>query len=280
MELRHLRYFLAVGEALNFTKAAAQLRVAQPALSRQVQDLEDEIGVDLLHRSPRGVTLTAEGKLFLEEVRELLKRADESVEKVRALARGEYGELHVGYAPSPTVEILPPALAAFQKAVPRVKVLLHDLSSDELITGLRNATLELAIMVEPIGEQTAGIEFEVLRTYPLCVAMTAAHPFARLKSITLEKLAAEPLIGFRRKDYPEYYHILDRIFAPIRRQTTHRGGMRQRQFADHRSGGRTRHRSGEPESSNSWLANACSTAHSRARRKWGPWASPAPQRVT
>src|SRR5205809_1962757 len=127
MELRHLRYFLAVGEALNFTRAAAQLRVAQPALSRQVQDLEDEIGVDLMRRSPRGVTLTAEGKLFLDEVRELLKRADESVEKVRALARGEYGELHVGYAPSPTVEILPPALAAFQKAVPRVKVLLHDL---------------------------------------------------------------------------------------------------------------------------------------------------------
>src|SRR5882724_9474459 len=97
MELRRLRNFLAVGEALSFTKAAAQLRVGQPALSRQVQDLEEEIGVDLLRRSPRGVTLTAEGKLFLEEVRGLLKRADESVEKVRALARGEYGELHIGY---------------------------------------------------------------------------------------------------------------------------------------------------------------------------------------
>src|SRR6266850_1147792 len=215
MELRHLRYFLAVAEALNFTRAAAQLRIAQPALSRRVQDLEEEIGVDLLRRSPRGVTLTAEGKLFLDEVRELLKRADDSVEKVRALARGEYGELHVGYAPSPTVEILPPALTAFQKAVPRVKVLLHDLSSDELITGLRNGTLELAIMVQPTGDQTAGIHFEVLRTYPLCVAMPATHPFARLKSITLEKLAAEPLVGLRRKDYPEYYHILDRIFAPI-----------------------------------------------------------------
>jgi len=122
-----------VAEALNFTKASARLRIAQPALSRQMTDLEDEIGVDLMKRSPRGVTLTAEGKLFLDEVRELLKRADESVEKVRALARGEYGELDVGYAPSPTVEILPPALAAFQKAVPRVKVLLHDLASDELI---------------------------------------------------------------------------------------------------------------------------------------------------
>ncbi len=216
MELRHLRYFLAVGEALNFTKAAAQLRVAQPALGRQVQDLEDEIGVDLLRRSPRGVTLTAEGKLFLEEVRELLKRADESVEKVRALARGEYGELHIGYAPSPTVEILPPALAAFQKAVPRVKVLLHDLSSDELIAGLQNATLELAIMVhQPVGDETAGIQFELLRTYPLCVAMTATHPFARLKSVSLEKLAAEPLVGFRRKDYPEYNRSLERLFASV-----------------------------------------------------------------
>src|SRR5213082_56494 len=166
MELRHLRYFLAVGEALNFTRAAAQLRVAQPALSRQVQELEDEIGVYLLGRNSRGVALTAEGKLFLEEVRELLKRAEESVEKVRALARGEYGELHVGYAPSAAVEILPPALAAFQKAAPRVKLTLHDLSSDELIAGLRNAALELAIMIEPIGQQTAGIEFELLRTYP------------------------------------------------------------------------------------------------------------------
>src|SRR4029077_17928438 len=110
MELRHLRYFLAVAEALNFTKAAAQLRVAQPALSRQVQDLEEEIGVDLLKRSPRGVTLTPEGKLFAEEVLDLLKRTDESVAKVRALSRGEFGELHVGYAPTPSMEILPPAL--------------------------------------------------------------------------------------------------------------------------------------------------------------------------
>ncbi len=215
MELRHLRYFLAVGEASNFTKAAARLRIAQPALSRQIQDLEDEIGVDLLRRSPRGVTLTAEGKLFLEEVRELLKHADESVERVRALARGEYGELHIGYAAVPTTEILPRTLAAFQKAAPRVKVLLHNLSSDELIAGLRNATLELAIMVQPTDEQTVGIEFELLRTFPLGVVMSAAHPFARLKSIPLEKLAPKPLVGLSRKDYSEHYRFLDRLFAPL-----------------------------------------------------------------
>src|SRR5947208_15932995 len=127
MELRHLRYFVAVAEALNFTKASARLRVAQPALSRQMTDLEDEIGVDLMKRSPRGVTLTAEGKLFLDEVRELLKRTDESVEKVRALARGEFVELHVGFAPSHTVVILPPSLAALQTALQHFKVLLIDL---------------------------------------------------------------------------------------------------------------------------------------------------------
>src|ERR1043166_6816390 len=170
MELRDLRYFLAAAEALNFTKAAAQLRVAQPALSRRVQDLEDEIGVDLLKRSPRGVILTAEGKLFLEKTRQLLKLADESVEQVRGLARGQYGDLHIGYSPSPTVEILPPALAAFQKAFPHVNVLLHDASQRELAEGLQTGALELAIMVPPAGDQTAGIQFEVLRTYPLCVA--------------------------------------------------------------------------------------------------------------
>jgi DNA-binding transcriptional LysR family regulator len=206
---------LAVGEALNFTKAAARLRIAQPALSRQVQELEDEIGVDLLRRSPRGVTLTAEGKLFLQEARDLLNHADESVEKVRALARGEYGELHVGYAPVPTAEILPPALAAFRKAVPRVKLSLHDLSSDEIIAGLRDAALELGVLVEPTGEQTTGIEFELLRTYPFCVAMLASHPFARLKTIPLERLATQSLVVLRRKDYSEYHRVLARVFAPI-----------------------------------------------------------------
>ena len=215
MELRHLRYFQAVAEALNFTKAAAQLRIAQPALSRQVQDLEEEIGVDLLRRTTRGVTLTAEGKLFLEEVRVLLTHADESVAKVRALARGEFGVINVGYSPSPTVEILPPALVAFQKAVPRVKVMLHDLAGDELVDGLKSGTLELAVLVEPTGEQTAGIEFEELRRYPFVVALTPTHPFARLKSVSVEQVANEPLVALRRRDYSEYYRILDRIFTPI-----------------------------------------------------------------
>jgi DNA-binding transcriptional LysR family regulator len=199
---------------LSFTKAAAHLRVAQPALSRQVQDLEDEIGVDLLKRSRQGVTLTAEGKLFLEEVRSILKHTDESVEKVRALARGEYGELHVGYAPIPTTEILPAALAAFRKAVPRVKVLLHDISGEEIVGGLLNGAIELAVLPVGAALQREGIEFEVLRTYPICVALPTGHPLSRLKTIPLEKVAAEPLIALRRKDYPGYHQFLEQIFSP------------------------------------------------------------------
>src|ERR1700744_959189 len=177
MELRHLRYFLAVAEALNFTKAAALLRVAQPALSRRVQDLEDEIGVDLLKRSSRGVVLTAEGKVFLDKTRQILKLADESVEQVRALARGEYGELHIGYAPAPTVEILPPALATYQKTFPRVRVLLHDLSEQELVDGLRNGRLELALMPGVPAVQSGGLKYEAMRSYPICVALAPTHRF-------------------------------------------------------------------------------------------------------
>jgi DNA-binding transcriptional LysR family regulator len=171
MELRHLRYFVAVGEARSFTRAATELRVAQPALSRQVQDLEDEIGVDLFVRSPRGVTLTAEGKLFLDESRELLRRVDEAVSRIRASARGEYGILHVGYAPSPTLELLPPTLADFQKAVPDVRVVLHDMAGNELCAGLLDGTLELAVMVRP-AEYSDG----PLRELPLRLRCEARKP--------------------------------------------------------------------------------------------------------
>jgi DNA-binding transcriptional LysR family regulator len=214
MELRHLRYFVVVGETLSFNKAAAKLRIAQPALSRQVQDLEDEIGVDLFSRSPRGVTLTAEGKLFLEEARAILQRTEEATTKTRALARGEYGELHIGYSPTPTSEILPPALAAFQKATPGVKIVLHDLAGDELNAGLLDGSLHLAVMVERADEGSLGLKFEELRRYRFCVAAAPDHRFAKLKSIPVAQAAVEPLIAFRRKDYSGYYGILDKIFSP------------------------------------------------------------------
>src|ERR1700761_2512888 len=215
MELRHLRYFAAVGETLNFTKAAAKLRLAQPALSRQVSDLEEELGVDLLKRTSHGVVLTEEGKLFLEEARGILKRADESVMKVRALARGEFGELKVGYVPPLDLHILPRALAEFQKTTPGVKVTLHDRGTDELCNELRNGTLHVAFMMQPSEEIITGIEFEEIGRYPFFVAMTSRHPLMRMKAIPLEMLAKQPLVVLDRRKNSEFHRILKRVFAPL-----------------------------------------------------------------
>jgi DNA-binding transcriptional LysR family regulator len=215
MELRHLRYFVAVGEALNFTKAATRMRVAQPALSRQVSDLEDELGVDLLRRTSRGVVLTEEGKLFLEEARAILRRADESITKVRALARGEFGELQVGYVPPLDLHILPRALAEFQKTTPSVKVVLHDRGSDELCNELRNGTLHLALMMQPSEELITGIEFEEIGRYPFFVAMAPGHSLTRMKAIPLNMVATQPLVVLDRRKNSEFHRILKRVFAPL-----------------------------------------------------------------
>src|SRR5437016_75278 len=113
MELRHLRYFVAVAEEENVSRAALKLHVSQPALSRQVRDLEEELGFELLERSAKSVRLTNGGRAFLDEARAVLQRAEAAVKKARAVADGEDGELHIGYAPSLTARILPPTLRRF-----------------------------------------------------------------------------------------------------------------------------------------------------------------------
>jgi len=113
------------------------------------------------------------------------------------------------------VEVLPPALAAFQKAFPRVNVVLHDLTHGEPAEELHRGAMQLALMPRSAALHSAGIEFEVLRTYPFYVMMPAAHRLARLKIIPLEKIAAEPLLALGRKNYPGYYEVLDRVFSPL-----------------------------------------------------------------
>ena len=115
MELRHLRYFIGVAEEENVSRAALKLHVSQPALSRQIRDLEEELGFSLLERSAKSVRLTEAGRTFLIEARAVLQRAEDAVKTARSIATGGRGELHVGYAPSLTARILPPALRAFQE---------------------------------------------------------------------------------------------------------------------------------------------------------------------
>ncbi|MCX6894685.1 MAG: LysR family transcriptional regulator [Verrucomicrobia bacterium] len=227
MELRHLRYFVTVAELLNFTKAATRLRVAQPALSRQIRDLEDELGAPLFERGPRFVKLTDAGIAFVPEAQAVLLRAEEAVQAVRAVVNGERGQIHVGYAPSPTVELLPSALHAFQNLAPGVRVNLHDLSSEELLRGLHDGKLDLCLVVRQPEKAMRGLKFECLREYPMCVAVSLRHPFAKRKQVTLAQIAAEPLLAYTRADYPDYHAMLAEIFRPL--------GVNPRVVAEHDS---------------------------------------------
>lgn len=220
MELRHLRYFVAVAEEENVTRAASRLHVSQPGLSRQIRDLEDEIGFALLERSAKAVRLTDAGRVFLTEARAVLKRADEAVKTARAKAGGAEGEIQIGYAPSLTVEILPRTLRKFQAEFPRVRVMLHDLSTEEILTRLHNGKLQLGLAVQPSRKMMRGLQFKELARYPISVAVPRGHRLARARAVTLAELSGESLIAYSRADYPEYHEGLDVLFKRGERPRT------------------------------------------------------------
>ncbi len=218
MELRHLRYFVAVAGEENVSRAALKLHVSQPGLSRQIRDLEDEIGFSLFERSAKSLRLTAAGKVFLAEARAVLLHADDAVKKARAAAGGAGGEIHVGYAPSLTVQILPAALRKFQGKFPGVRVALHDLSTEEMLAQLGEKKLSVALTVRPPARLLRGLRFEELARYAMCAAVAPNHPLARLKFVTVEQVSREPLIAYSRKEYPEYHEQTARLFAAVGRQ--------------------------------------------------------------
>jgi len=223
MELRHLRYFVAVAEQENVSRAALKLHVSQPGLSRQVRDLEEELGFNLLERGAKSVRLTDAGRVFLREARAVLQRAEEAVNKARLAASGGQVELHIGYAPSPTVRLLPRTLRVFQAAHPEVRVKLHDLSTEEMLTGVRAGSLQMAFVVKPGRALLRGLHFEELTAESMCVAMSPQHPLARLQKVPLARAAQETFLVFSRKDYPEYCDYLDAMFQPLKIKAKIRG---------------------------------------------------------
>jgi DNA-binding transcriptional LysR family regulator len=218
MELRHLRYFIAVAEEENVSRAALKLHVSQPGISRQIRDLEDEIGFQLFERSAKSLKLTAAGKVFLAEAKSVLQHADDAVKKARAASGGANGEINVGYAPSLTVQILPQALRTFQEIFPGVRVALHDLSTEEMLAQLGEKKLQVALTVRPSAKLLCGLNFKELARYEMCVAVAPKHPLAKLKSVSLEQISREPLIAYSRKDYPEYHAMLEKLFATVGRK--------------------------------------------------------------
>jgi len=216
VELRHLRYFVAVAEMENVSRAALKLHVSQPALSRQIRDLEDEVGVPLLERTAKSVRLTDTGRAFLDEARAILKQTNDAVEKARAFAGKLATELFIGDWPLATRRFMPSLLRAYQQAMPNVHVKLHDWTIDQNIAGVRDGRLEVAIILRPAkGNPLAGLRFEELVNGRVCLAVSCKHPFARRQSVSLADAAHEPFIGLVREKYPRYQEYLAAVFAGV-----------------------------------------------------------------
>ena len=217
VELRHLRYFVAVAEMENVSRAATQkLHVSQPSLSRQIRDLEEELGVQLLERRAKSVCLTEAGRAFLEKARTILKDTDDAVATVRALGEKRETELHVGDFTLATARLMPGLLRSFQQAMPRVQVKLHDWPVEKNIAGVREGRLQLAIIIPPLKSNSLDeLNFDELVAVSVRLAVSSNHPFAGRKSVSLEDAAQQPFIGLMREEYPRYQEYLAAMFARV-----------------------------------------------------------------
>lgn len=214
MELRHLRYFVAVAELENVSRAALKLHVSQPALSTQIRDLEDEVGFNLLERTAKSVRLTEAGRVFFEEARAVLKHVDEGVKKARAIAKGEETELRVGYLPAAAAHLLPPILRAFKQSMPKVQVKLLEQSNEQNLRALRAGRLQLAFLVRTTkSPPLRKIRFQELSRMFARLAVSPDHPFARRRAVSLDDALREPFVAFARGEYSHYYDQLAAIFA-------------------------------------------------------------------
>ena len=148
-----------------------------------------------------------------------MQHADEAVKKARAVASAEPTELHVGYSPAPVAEILPKALRAFQRAMPNVHIRLHDWSNNAILDGIRDGRLELGLIVPPTKTNSIrDLRYEELFHERVCVAVAPQHQFAGRRVIPLTEVAAEPLIGLTREDYPGYYDHMSIIFSKVKQK--------------------------------------------------------------
>ena len=214
MELRHLRYFVCVAEAENVSRAALKLHISQPAVSRQIRDLEDEIGLPLLKRSGKSVSLTEAGRLFLGEARAVLQRTDEALRNVRALGDNTHTELHVGYSSYMVDRVFHAILNNYQRAMPNVRVKLHDRSVEQNVDALLESKLDLAFIFHaPKPGALRGLRFLVLSTEHPRLAVSHAHPFAGRRAVSLQEAAREPLIILVPEEFPDYHYFIDAVFA-------------------------------------------------------------------
>ncbi|NEI26842.1 LysR family transcriptional regulator [Rhizobium ruizarguesonis] len=198
MELRHLRYFLAVAEEGNFTRAAGKLGIGQPPLSQQIRDLEREVGAALFHRVPHGAELTAAGAAFLGEAKASLAAAEKAKLVAQSANRGETGRLSLGFTASSAFNpVVSTTIRRFRARWPEVQLSLTEMNTLALMQKLERGELDATFM-RPSLDDPAGIRLRRLPDEPMVIALPASHPLARRSSVPLAALAEEPFILFPR----------------------------------------------------------------------------------
>jgi len=199
MELRQLRYFVAVAEELHFGHAARRLRIAQPALSRQIQALEKELMVQLLFRNRRRVQITPAGQVFLDRARLILARIEDAVLAAQRASGGVSGSLNLGFVGSSTYDVLPSVLRAFRQAAPHVELTLSEMTVHVQLEALTEKRIDIGLLRLPA--KTEGLVFRTISREPLYVALPSSHRLAQLPALRLSSLAEEPFVLY--PDYPQ-----------------------------------------------------------------------------
>lgn len=199
MELRQLRYFLAVAEELHFTRAAERLCIGQPPLSYNIQQLEEELGVSLFLRTKRSVQLTDAGRQLMKKAYELLQLADQTKRLAQQLSKGEVGELNIGFTSStPLTELFSELIQKHRQAFPSVRLIFKEMSTAKQLAALEKGELDLGFLRPAFSNnlETSALEFIHLRTDPLMVALPKSHPLIDRQEIYLKELMHEEFVMY------------------------------------------------------------------------------------
>lgn len=203
MELRHLRYFLSVAEELHFGRAAKKLHIAQPPLSQQIRQLEQELGLQLFHRTKRRVQLTAAGAVFAAAMQKVMNQIEQGVQAAQQASRGEIGQLIIGFVSSAAYNVLPEILRRFRTHFPAVNLILHELTTAQQQQWFQAGRIDVGIARPPIQNDT--IDSRILLQESLVVALPDSHRLAKQTQVSQFEIATEPFILFPRHAGPGLY---------------------------------------------------------------------------
>ena len=202
MDLRQIRYFLALATELNYTRAASQLSISQPPLTRHIQQLEHSIGVMLFERSTRGVALTQAGKIFLEEARKIVALADQAVNKTKLAHQGQIGRLDIGIFGSSTISVIPTLLIELRKTHPDIIISMQNTTKTQQIEGVREKLLDIGF--NRIYPSVPDLAVETVMLENLYVALHKDHPFANNQTLEVKDLVDQPFILFPNNVRPSF----------------------------------------------------------------------------